>query len=63
MTFAVVVFGVIALIGVTLDVIGRHVSRRCPTISDIASYIHRRRFGPWLLFAMWAAVGWHLLAS
>ncbi len=63
MNAAATVFVLIALIGLVLDVIGRIGVRRCPTISDVARFVHRRRIGGWLLFAMWAFVGWHLLAS
>jgi len=60
---AVVVFVLVTGVGITLDLIGRYTSQRCPTIGTVARAIHRRRFGGWLLFIMWAVVGWHLLAS
>jgi hypothetical protein len=60
---ALVVFALVTVTGVALELVGRLTSPRCPTISHIARAVHRRRFGGWLLFAMWAAVGWHLFSS
>ncbi len=60
---ALAVFVSIAIAGLVLDFVGRFVTPRCPTITDIARYVGRHRFGGWLLFLTWAFVGWHLLAS
>ncbi len=57
------VFAAILLAGVALDLIGRHTRWHCPTISDIAGYVRRRRYGGWILFVMWAAVGWHFFVQ
>lgn len=36
------------------------VSRRIPSIGQVASLIARRRAGRWLLMAVWLWVGWHV---
>lgn len=36
------------------------VSRRIPSIGEIASLIASRRAGRWVLLAGWLWVGWHL---
>lgn len=36
------------------------VSRRIPSIGQVASLIASRRAGRWLLLAGWLWVGWHL---
>jgi hypothetical protein len=59
---AAIVFVALFAVGVALEAVGR-VTRVHPTISDIARSVHRHRWGGWLLFAMWALVGWHLLVS
>ena len=63
MNAVVVVFVLVALAGATLECLGRLSSHRCPTIADVARFVHMRRLGGWILFLTWAFVGWHLLAS
>ena len=36
------------------------VSRRMPSIGQVASLVASRRVGRWLLLAGWLLVGWHL---
>lgn len=46
-----------ALLGCQL---ASQVSRRIPSVGQVASLIASRRAGRWLLLAGWLWVGWHL---
>lgn len=63
MNTVVFVFVLVGVAGVALECVGRFTGHRCPTITDVARFVHVRRLGGWILFLTWALVGWHLLAS